>query len=349
MRFLPLFKFTSRARTTSWMIALCTMFIVASFSVVAGLQNSMDVLMDNFDEEYFLTTMPGDVGPEPFERTVISSVVSDAAFGMFAFASSEPSGESFTVFSVIDQHGILDESFDVDGNETLAGTSLNIAGDVVLTVESSRPASVVGEFSSSMFSSSWMLCSHELVVSLTNTVPSEANFAVLRTPSAEQEAALESLGLVVQPMMSVLEFLEAGVEEIRTDALWVLAPSSFVIAVLAYSFLGAEMVDKKREIGILKMLGAGRRRVLGYSLGNALMITGYGAALGLALGIVLSYGIATAASHVFESVFVIEIRESILVIAFVVTLAAGLAGTIVPAVRSTSSSPADDLREVRRF
>ncbi len=349
MRFLPLFKFTSRARATSWMIALCTMFIVASFSVVAGLQSSMDMLMENFEEEYFMATVPGSAGPETFARSVVASVVPDASVGLFAFATAEPSGASLTVFSIVDEDGTLDESFHVEGNETLAGTSLDLDGQITVTVADSMSVTVVGEFSSSMFPPSWMLCSHELVTSLAGADITEANFAILRTPSAGQKATLESMGFVVQPMASVLEFLGSGVEEIRTDALWVLAPSSFVIAVLAYSFLGAEMADKKREVGVLKMLGASKVRILGYSLGNALMITAYGAALGLALGIVLSYGIATTASHVFEAVFVVEIHESVLAIAFAATVAAGLVGTLVPAIKSMSSSPADDLREVRRF
>lgn len=349
MRVLPLFKFTSRARTTSWMIALCTMFVVASFSVVAGLQSSMDVLMDNFEEEFFIVTKPGESAPTSFIGEEVTSVVADAALGLFAFASAEPSGVALTAFSVVDNMAVIGESYSLDGNETLAGTSLDLDGHITLNAAGSEPAEVIGRFSSSMFSASWLMCSHDLMTSVAGVADDEFNFAILRTPSAAQVASLEDMGFVAQPMASVLEFLESGVREIRADAMWVLAPSCFVIAVLAYSFLGSEMTDKRREIGILKMLGASKRRILGYSMGNALIITAYGAALGLALGIVLSYGIATAASHVFTSVFVIEIRESVLVLAFVVTVAAGLAGTIVPAARSTSSSPVDDLSEVRRF
>ena len=349
MRALPLFRFTTRARTTSWMIALCTMFVVASFSVVAGLQNSMDVLMANFDEEYFILTKPGSSAPVIFDDSEVTSVAADAAFGLFAFATLEPGDIEVTAFSVSDDASILGEVHEVIGNETFAGTSLDLDGYYTINAVDSRQVNVVGEFSSSMFSSSWLMCSRELMTSVTDASEAESNFAVIRMPDAEQVESLERLGFVVQPMASVLEFLEAGVDEIQTDAMWVLAPSSFVIAVLAYSFLGSEVVDKRREIGILKMLGAGRRRILGYAMGSALLITAYGAVLGLALGIVLSYAVATTASHLFTSVFVIEIRESVLAVAFLVTIVAGLAGTIIPAVRSTTSSPVDDLGEVRRF
>ena len=331
------------------MIALCTMFVVASFSVVAGLQNSMDVLMANFDEEYFIITKPGGSAPAAFEDVEVTSVAADAAFGLFAFAILEPEGVEVTAFSISDDAAILGEVHEVVGNETLAGTSLGLDGCYTITAADSRPITITGEFSSSIFSANWLLCSRDVMISMTGASEAESNFAITMTPSGEQVEALERLGFVVQPMASVLEFLEAGVDEIRTDAMWVLAPSSFVIAVLAYSFLGSEMVDKRREIGILKMLGASRRRILGYTMGSAILITSYGAALGLALGIVLSYAVATTASHVFTSVFVIEIRESVLAAAFLVTMAAGVLGTIIPAVRSTASSPVDDLGEVRRF
>lgn len=344
-----MFKFTSRARTTSWMIALCTMFVVASFSVVAGLQRSMDLLMENFEEEYFILTKPGDTSPLFFEGEEVTSVVADAALGVFAFAKAEPADVSLTAFTISGGGSVLGESYEVVGNDTLAGTSLDLDGYFTLTAARSQPAAVVGEFSSSVFPSDWLLCSDELMTSITGAANTERNFAIIRTPTEEQADSLERLGFVLQPMVSVLDFLEAGVGEIRTDALWVLAPSSFVIAVLAYSFLGAEMADKRREIGILKMIGASRRRILGYSIGNALLITAYGAALGLALGIVLSYAVATMASHMFASVFVVDIRESVLALAYLATIAAGLAGTILPAVRSTYSSPVNDLREVRRF
>ena len=59
MRSLPFFKFGSRARSTSLGIAICTMFIVASFSVAGGLRTSMDKLKDSFSEDTYLVTMPG--------------------------------------------------------------------------------------------------------------------------------------------------------------------------------------------------------------------------------------------------------------------------------------------------
>lgn len=344
-----MFKFTPRARSTSWMIALCTMFIVASFSVVSGLQTSMDSLIGNFEEEYFLVTYPGDDGPSLFDRSTVDAVDDQAAYGIFSSAWAEPSAVTVTAFSFADESAIMGETLAVDGNETLAGTNLAISGYVTLWAESSCSVVVAGTFSSATFSPSWLLCSREVMASLTAAGESEYNFAIVREPTSEQVSALQADGFLVQPMVAILGFLESGIDGIQSAALWVLLPSSFVVAVLVYSFLGSEVADKRREIGILKAIGAGRRRLVTYLMADAFLITAWGAALGLALGIILSYGIATVASHIFTSVFLIEIEERLLLLAFGITLLAGVAGTIIPAVRSTYSSPVADLKEVGRF
>ena len=349
MRSLPLFKYTSRARSTSWMIALCTMFIVASFSVAAGLQSSMDTLMDNFSSEHYLVTRQSSDGPALFGTEEVLSVVDDAAFGLFTRAMATPGEMTVTAFSVVDDVGVLDETLSTAGYDVLAGADLRLTGTITLEAEDEVSATVAGGFSSSMFPSDWLLCSEELMRALLGADGSEVNYAIVSSPSQEQIASLEGDGFVVQPMIAILEFLDSGVQELRRDALLVLLPSSFVVGVLVYSFLGSEVSDRRREIGILKTIGAGRRRLFSYLITNSLLITAWGAALGLALGIILSYGIATTASHIFPSVFVIEIEETLLVTAFAVTLVAGLVGTMIPAIRSTFTSPVEDLKEVRRF
>ncbi len=331
------------------MIALCTMFIVASFSVAAGLQSSMDTLMGNFSSEHYLVTRQSGSGPALFDEDEISSRAGNAAFGLFSKASAEPGNMSVITFCVADDHQVLGETLSTEGSDALAGTGLSLSGSVTLETEDQAEATIVGKYSSSVFPSDWLLCSEQLMRSLLAAGDSTFNFAVIADPSSEERSLLTGAGFVVQPMIAVLEFLESGAQELRDDALLVLVPSSFVVGVLVYSFLGSEVSDSRREIGILKTIGAGRRRLFSYLIANALLITAWGAALGLALGIILSYGIATIASHMFPSVFVIEIEESLLAIAYCVTLVAGLVGTMIPAIRSTRTSPVEDLKEVRRF
>lgn len=89
--------------------------------------------------------------------------------------------------------------------------------------------------------------------------------------------------------------------------------------------------------------------MLGYLLFNALAISAYGGLIGVALGVVVSYALSTAASAMFTSVFIIESSEVLLVLSFLATLGAGVLGALIPALRMTYTSPVQDLKEVAPF
>ena len=332
------------------MIALCTMFVVASFSVTAGLGNSMDALMDNFSPEYYVVTADDGSGPSLFQRAALSAVDGRTAYCIVSGVHVEPAGADVVAFSVSDDSGVLGESLSAEGTRAYTGAALSLSGSVNLSADGpTAQVDIAGRFSSSKFSDGWLLCSWDTMYSLAAASDGECNLAVVKDVAAEEISALELQGFVVQPTVSILSFLESGMDEIQTDTLLVLVPSAFVVGVLVYAFLEAEAADRRREIGILKTIGAGRRSIMRHLLGGAMAVTAWGAALGLALGIILSYGISTIASHIFTSVFVIEIQETTLVLAFAATVAAGLVGTLLPAVRSTFSRPVDDLREGRSY
>ena len=347
MRSLPLFRFSKRARSTSWGIALCTMFIVASFSIAAGLRTSMDTLADNFTSEYSLVSYPGDSGTDFFQTSSLGSAEDRSAFCVVAVAVADM--YQVVVFSVSDPRGVLDEAFSASGNEVKVGASVQLSGDVTLVAETSQEVTVISGFSSSMFPPTWVLGSEELLLALMAQDSGSCNLAVVKDLTSDESSGLESAGFSVQPMVSIVEFLDSGVDELESDAYWVLVPSAFVIAVLAYSFIGAEVADKRHDIGIIKTIGAGRRRVFVYLLGKSFLICAYGGALGLALGVVMSYAVSTIASHVFASVFVIEVEEVLLLVSYLVTVVAGVLGAVIPAARMTLSSPVQDLKEVVPF
>lgn len=347
MRALPLFRFNRRARSTSWGIALCTMFIVASFSIAAGLRTSMDALSDNFSTEYSVVTYPGASGMDPFEPSVLGTAQARSALCVVAVVWAGEADQ--VVFSVSDPGSVLPETLATSGTEVKAGSEVAIEGTATLVGETSQVVTVVSGFSSTMFSPSWVLGSEELLVALTGFPAGSCNLAISRDLSQSEMASLESAGFVVQPTVSIIEFLDSGVDDLQSDAYWVLVPSAFVIAVLVYSFIGSEVVDKRHDIGIIKTLGAGRGRVLAYLLGESLLICAYGAVLGVALGIVMSYAVSTAASHVFTSVFSVEVDEMLLLVSYLVAVAAGMAGSLLPAAKMTMTSPAQDLREGSPF
>jgi len=342
---LPLFRFSSRAKSTSYGIALCTMFIVASFSIVDGLRTSMDTLKDNFLAEYSIVTLPDESGPELFPDTALSSVSGKTAFGMFVDVLAHPSMEEVTVFAVDDPNNVLPESIAASGKDVLVGQSLQLSGDIVL---GQTNVTVVGKFSSSLFPSDWILGSRGLLDELIGEV-GMYNFAIVKGLSEPEAVGLMSNGFSTQAAVGIVDFLDSSVREVESDATWALFPSVFVIAVLAYSFIGSETADRRHDIGILKTVGAGRWRILSYLLANAAAISAWGGLLGLALGIVLSYAVSTVASAMFTSVFVIRAGELLLLSSFAATVGAGVMGAILPSIRMTLSSPVKDLKEVAPF
>ncbi len=345
MRQLPLFKFGTRAKSTSFGIALCTMFIVASFSVVNGLEASMDRLSATFESDRYLITKPGESGMSFFDAGELEEMGDEVALGVVANVRILPYDESVTVFSVTDAYGVLPAPLNHSSDTVLkSGLKFSI-GDITLVGESTLDLPLNGTYSSTIFPSDWLLTSVSVARTLTNQTTGY-NYAVSGALDEASISMLEEDGFSVQSMVGIVEFLESGIGEIRADMVWVLLPSAFVIAVLAYSFIGAEVSDRRHEIGILKTLGAGRMRVLSYLLGDALVICAWGGILGIALGIVLSYAISTSASAVFTSVFVMRVDEALVIVALVMTVFAGVVGALVPAVRMTVSSPVADLKEV---
>lgn len=338
-----LFRFGPRARSTSLGIALCTMFIVASFAVADGLRTSTENLSGNFSSEYWLVTRQGAFGPATFTADELPSG-EELALGLFVEVIVSETETRTMAFSVRDPGSVLKETLVAPEGAVLSGPGHSYPTQVTLVAASSVVAQVPGKYSSTMFPSSWLLGNETLLRALSGTAQG-FNFAIARDISAGASAALTSDGFAVQPLIGIIEFLHSGMEEIRSDAMWVLLPSAFVIAVLAYSFIGAETSDRRHDIGIIKTIGAGRRRILWLLVTNALVISAWGGLLGLALGIVLSYGTSTLASSLFTSVFVVKASERLLLYAFVVTVGAAVVGALLPALRMTLSRPVEDLKE----
>ena len=344
MKQLLLFKFGARAKSTSWGIALCTMFIVSSFSIAGGLESSMERLTATFESEYFLITKSGTNGMNFFDESEVAQVGDDLAMGIATNAFILPYEESVTVFSVTDAHGVLPVALGPT-NDTVLKSRLGYSlGEITLVGEAPLNLALSGTYSSTLFPSDWLLASLNITWRLTDQV-GRFNYAIGKSLDDTDSALLEERGFSIQSMVGIIDFLRSGVDDIRADMSWVLLPSAFVIAVLAYSFIGSEIADRRHEIGILKTIGAGRSRILSYLLGDALLISAWGGLLGVALGTVLSYAISTSASMMFTSVFVMRADELLLVISFLATVGAGVLGAMLPAVRMMMSPPVEDLKE----
>ncbi len=117
----------------------------------------------------------------------------------------------------------------------------------------------------------------------------------------------------------------------------------FVVAIVALgisSVLVVSVVQKQREIGILRAMGASRRDIMGvFLLQGALM-----GLLGSGLGAGLAYGLLVLFSHIFKSpdgsaMYRAELDLALVLAASVLACAIGLLSAFMPARRAARMDP----------
>ena len=122
----------------------------------------------------------------------------------------------------------------------------------------------------------------------------------------------------------------------------------FVVAIVALgisSVLVVSMVQKQREIGILRAMGAGRRQIMWvFLLQGALM-----GALGSALGALLAYGLLVLFSHIFKApdgsaMYTAVLDVALVLSAGVLACAVGMLAAFMPARRAARMDPVQAIR-----
>jgi lipoprotein-releasing system permease protein len=121
-----------------------------------------------------------------------------------------------------------------------------------------------------------------------------------------------------------------------------------VVAIVALgisSVLVVSVVQKQREIGILRAMGASRRDIMGvFLLQGALM-----GLIGSALGAGLAYGLLVLFSHIFKSpdgsaMYSAELDLALVLAASVLACAIGLLSAFMPARRAARMDPVQAIR-----
>ncbi|MEY4978046.1 MAG: hypothetical protein RLZZ352_316 [Pseudomonadota bacterium] len=123
---------------------------------------------------------------------------------------------------------------------------------------------------------------------------------------------------------------------------------SFVVIIVALgisSVLVVSVVQKQREIGILRAMGAGRNRIMAVFL----LQGGLVGLIGSALGSGLAFTLLTVFSHIYKSpdgapLFAAELDPQLVLMASVVALAVGLAAAALPARRAARMDPVQAIR-----
>lgn len=123
---------------------------------------------------------------------------------------------------------------------------------------------------------------------------------------------------------------------------------SFVVIIVALgisSVLVVSVVQKQREIGILRAMGAGRRRIMAIFL----LQGGLVGLLGSALGSGLAFSLLVVFSHIFKSpdgstLFTAQLDPMLVLLASVVACGVGLAAAVIPARSAARMDPVQAIR-----
>jgi len=119
----------------------------------------------------------------------------------------------------------------------------------------------------------------------------------------------------------------------------------FVGAFLIYNAFSMTVIERTREIGMLRALGASRRQIWGLILIEAGLLGTIGSALGLLTGWGLALGLIRAMSGVIgTSLDVVSISATGLITALAVGIGVTLVSAFLPARRASRISPLEALR-----
>jgi putative ABC transport system permease protein len=126
----------------------------------------------------------------------------------------------------------------------------------------------------------------------------------------------------------------------------------FVGMYLIYNAVSISVVQRRKEIGILRALGTTRRQIIALFLGETFVIAIVGSALGVGVGIFFAksaigaVGQTVSELYVRTSVSELSVSWTNLVVGFVTGIAASLTAALFPALTSTRVSPISAIRSV---
>jgi putative ABC transport system permease protein len=178
---------------------------------------------------------------------------------------------------------------------------------------------------------------------------------LLAAPDATSPAALDSLKATVQARLGAEYAVTYPATQGKRVAQMVSGYQTglnlfsviavFVGAFLIYNAFSMTVVERTREIGMLRTIGMTRRQIMGQILIEAALLGVIGSGLGIALGIVLAQGLIRV-TEVFlaQEVRAIQIPPEALALGGAVGLIVTLLATVVPALQASRVSPLEALR-----
>ncbi len=103
----------------------------------------------------------------------------------------------------------------------------------------------------------------------------------------------------------------------------------------------SSVIERTREIGIRKAMGAAQRHILWQFLCESVAITGVGSMIGLALGIGAAFGVTAIMRHVTSAPIQAWLSFSTVLVAIGASVLVGILFGLCPAMRAAQLSPID--------
>jgi lipoprotein-releasing system permease protein len=152
-------------------------------------------------------------------------------------------------------------------------------------------------------------------------------------------------GLEAESWMKVNAQLLTALRSQNASALMI---QSFVVIAVALgiaSVLGVSVIQRSRQIGILKATGASTGTVVRVFLLEGAIVGLSGSAAGAVLGAAMSWGFAAAVKNPYgESLFPVELTPGLFLLAGAVAVATSVAAAVMPARRAALLDPAEVIR-----
>ncbi len=163
-------------------------------------------------------------------------------------------------------------------------------------------------------------------------------------PESEQTALLEAVGIAIEPIEKQypnikaenrVEFRQSQEEQLNSFlmVIFVLLALSLLIALIGIAnTLALSVFERTREIGLLRAVGMSRRQLKRAIRWEAVIISVFGAILGLALGVV--FGVAAVIAIPDTFIKTVSVPYGQLISFVIVAALAGVIAAILPARRA---------------
>lgn len=152
-------------------------------------------------------------------------------------------------------------------------------------------------------------------------------------------------GLQVDSWMTVNAQLLTALRSQNASSLMIQAFVVIAVALGIASVLGVSVIQKSRQIGILKATGASTGAVLRVFLVEGALVGGVGSIAGCTLGAAMAWTFAALVKNPYgESLFPIELGPGLFALASAVALVTGILAAAAPALHAARLDPAVAIR-----